>query len=151
MDVSWTIKKAECWRIGFELWCWRRLLTVPWTARWSDQSILKENSPEYSLEELMLKLKLPSLATWCEELTHWKSPLLGKIEGGRKGRREWDGWMASQTQWTWVWVGSRSQWWTGKRCASVRGIAVRHDLVTELNWRKTFCLKVRNLCPLKLL
>ena len=68
---SWTIKKAEHWRIdAFEMWCWRRLLRVTWTARRSSQSILKEISPEYSLEGLMLKLKLQYLATWCEELTH---------------------------------------------------------------------------------
>ena len=72
---SWTIKKAECWRIdAFELWCWRRLLRVPWTARWFNQSILKETSPEYLLEGLILKLKLWYLATWCEELSHWKRP-----------------------------------------------------------------------------
>ena len=72
---SWTIKKAECWRIdAFELWCWRRLLRVPWTARRSNQSILKEIHPEYSLEGLILKLKLQYLATWCEELTHSKRP-----------------------------------------------------------------------------
>ena len=76
---SWTIKKAECWRIdAFELWCWRRPLRVPWTARRSNQSILKEISPEYSLEGLMLKLKLNILATWCEELTHLKEPDAGK-------------------------------------------------------------------------
>ena len=68
---SWTIKKAENQRIDvFELWCWRRLLRVPWTARRSNQSILKEISPEYSLEELMLKLKLQYFAPRCEELTH---------------------------------------------------------------------------------
>ena len=72
---SWTIKKAEHWRIdAFELWCWRRLLRVPWTARRSNQSILKEISPGCSLEGLMLKLKSYTLATWCEELTHWKRP-----------------------------------------------------------------------------
>ena len=72
---SWAIKKAECWRIdAFELWCWRRLLRVPWTARRSNQSILKEISPEYSLEGMTLKLKLQNLATWCKELTHWKRP-----------------------------------------------------------------------------
>ena len=70
---SWTVKKAECRRIdAFELWCWRRLLRVPWTARRSNQSILKEISPVCSLEELILKLKLSTLATSCEELTHWK-------------------------------------------------------------------------------
>ena len=69
---SWTIKKAECRRIdAFELWCWRRLLIIPWTARRSNQSILKEISPECSLEGLMLKLKLQYFGR-CEELTHWK-------------------------------------------------------------------------------
>ena len=69
----WTIKKAECWRIdAFELWCWRRLLRVSWTAKRSNQSILKEISPEYSLEGLMLMLKLQYLANWCKELIHLK-------------------------------------------------------------------------------
>ena len=73
---SWTIKKAQHWRIdAFELWCWRRLLRVPWTARRSNQSILKETSPEYSFVGLMLKLKIcNTLATWWEELNHWKTP-----------------------------------------------------------------------------
>ena len=76
---SWTIKKAECWTTGASaLWCWRRLLRVSWTARRSNQSILKEINPEYSLEGLMLKLKLNILATWCEELTHLKRPWSGK-------------------------------------------------------------------------
>ena len=70
---SWTVKKAEPQRIdAFEVWCWRRLLRVPWTARRSNQSILKETSPGCSLEGLMLKLKLNALATSCEELTYWK-------------------------------------------------------------------------------
>ena len=70
---SWTIKKADHWRIdAFKLWCWRRLLRVPWIARRSNRSILKEISPEYSLEGLILKLKLQYLGTWCEELTHLK-------------------------------------------------------------------------------
>ena len=82
---SWTIKKAECWRIDdFELWCWIRLLRVPWTARRSNQSILKEISPEYSLKGLMLKLQ--TLATWCEELTHWKRPWCWeRLKAGGKG------------------------------------------------------------------
>ena len=72
---SWTIKKAECQRIdAFELWCWRRLLRVPWTARRSNQSMLKEISPGYSLEGLMLKLKLQYFSQLCEELTHLKRP-----------------------------------------------------------------------------
>ena len=70
---SWTIKKAECQRTGaFKLWCWTRLLRVPWIARRSNQSILKEINPEHSLKGLMLKLKLQYLATSCEELTDWK-------------------------------------------------------------------------------
>ena len=72
---SWTTKKAECERIdAFELWCCKRLLKVPWTTRRSNQSILKEISPEYSLEELMLKQNSNSFTTWCRELTHWKRP-----------------------------------------------------------------------------
>ena len=114
---SFTIKKAECQRIDtFELWCWRRLLRVPWTARRSNHSILKEISPECSLEWLMLKLKLQYLATWYEELTHLTRPWCWERwkAGGEGEYRGWDGWMASPTQWTWVWVNSRSWWWTGR-------------------------------------
>ena len=91
---SWTVKKAECWRIdAFEVWCWRRLLRVPWTARISNQSILKEISPWCSLEGLMLKLKLQFLATSCEELTHWKRLWCweGLEAGGEGDNRGWDG------------------------------------------------------------
>ena len=103
---SWTIKKAECWRIdAFELWCWRRLLGVPWTARISNQAILKGISPADSLEGLMLKLKLQYLATWCEELTHWKRPYCW--ERGEDDRGS-GGWMASSTWWTRVCASSRS-------------------------------------------
>ena len=113
---SWTIKKAERRRIdAFELWCWRRLLRVPWTARRSNQSILKEISPEYSLERLMLKLKLQYLATWFEELTHLKRPWCWeRLKGGEGDNRGWDGCMASLTQWIWVWVSSRNWWQTGR-------------------------------------
>ena len=110
---SWTTKKAERQRIdAFELCCWRRLLRVPLTARRSNQSILKEISPEYSLEELMLKLKLQYLITWCKELIHWKRPWCWeKLKvGGEGDNRGWDCWMASQTWWSWVWESSRS-WW----------------------------------------
>ena len=114
---SWTIKKAECWRIdAFEPWCWRRLLRVPWTARRSNQSILKEISPGCSLEGLMLKLQLQYFGhlmwrtdslerPWCSERLR---------AGGEGDDRGWDGWMASPTQWTWVWASSRSCWWIGK-------------------------------------
>ena len=139
---SWTIKKAECRRTdAFELWCWRRLLRVPWTARRSNLSILKEISPECSLEGLMLKLKLQYLATKCEELTHWKRPwwwerLKAEGEGDDRG---WDGWIASLTRWTWVWVSSRSWWWTGKPgMAQSMGSTESQMWLTdwpELNWR----------------
>ena len=110
---SWTVKKAEHWRIdAFEMWYWRRLLRVPWTARRSNQSILKEISPEYSLEGLMLKLKLQYFGTSCEELTHWKRPWCwGRLKAGGEGDgRGWDSWMASPTGWTRVWASSGS-WW----------------------------------------
>ena len=114
---NWTIKKAEHERIdAFELWCWGRLLRVPWTARRSNQSILKEISPGCSLEGLMLKLRLNTLATSCEELTHWKRPWCweGLGTGGEGDNRGWDDWMASLTLWTGVWVNSGSWWWTGR-------------------------------------
>ena len=86
---SWTIKKAECRRIDtFELWCWRRLLRVPWTARRSNQSILKEISPEYSLEGLMLKLKLQYFGHLMPRADSFeKTLMLGKIEGRRRGQQ----------------------------------------------------------------
>ena len=94
---SWTIKKAECWGINaFDLWCWRRLLRVPWTSRRSNQSILKEISPEYSLEGLMLKLKLQYFSHLTEELTHLKRLWYWERlkVGGEGDDREWDAWMA---------------------------------------------------------
>ena len=113
--ASCIIKKAECWRIdAFEPWCWRRLLRVHWTARRSNQWILKEINPEYSLEGLMLKLKLQSfghLMGGTDSLE--KTQMLGKAEG-EGDNRGWDGWMVSPTQWTWVWASSGSWWWTGK-------------------------------------
>ena len=135
---SWTIKKAECRRIdAFEMWGWRRLLRVPWIARRSNQSILKEISPEYSLKGLMLKLKLNTLATWWEELTHWKRPWdWERLKAGGEGDdRGWDGWMASPTQLAWVWVNSRSWWWSGRpgMLQSMGSQRVRHDWATELN------------------
>ena len=130
---SWTIKKAECQRTDdFELWCWRRLLRVPWIARRSNQSILKEISPEYSLEGLMLKLNSNHLATWCEDLTLWKRPWCWERlkVGGEGDDRGWDGWMASPTRWTWVWVNSKGWWWEAW-CAAVHGLA---EIWTRLKW-----------------
>ena len=136
---SWTVKKAECQIIdAFELWCWRRLLRVPWTARTSNQSILKEISPEYTLEGLMLKLKLQyfgHLIRRADSLE--KTLMLGEIGGRRRrGDRGWDGWIASPTQWTLVWVNSRSWWWTG-RPGVLRYMGLQrvgYNWATELNW-----------------
>ena len=100
---SWTIKKAEHQRIdAFELWCWRRLLRVPWTSRRSNQSILKEISPEYSLEGLMLKQKLQYFGHLMQRTDSLeKTLMLGKIEGRRRRGRQRMRWlMASPTQWT---------------------------------------------------
>ena len=114
---SWIIKKAKCQRMdAFELWCWRRLLRVPWTARRSNQSILKEISPEYSLEGLMLKLKLQYFGHLMQRTDSLeKTLMLGKIlkAGGKGDDRRWDAWMASPIQWTWVWVNFERWWWTG--------------------------------------
>ena len=137
---SWTVKKAEHQRIdAFELWCWRRLFRVPWTARRSNQPILKEINPEYSLEGLMLKLKLQYFGTWCEELTHWKRPWCWERlkARGKGGDRGWDDWMASLTPWTWVWINSRSCQWAGRpgMLQSMGVQRVGHDWLTELNWK----------------
>ena len=100
---NWTVKKAECWSIdAFKVWCWRRLLRVPWTARRSNQSILKEISPGCSLEGLMLKLKLQYFGhlMWRVDSLE-KTLMLGRMWAGGEGDdRGWDGWMASPTQWT---------------------------------------------------
>ena len=134
---SWTIKKAEHWRIdAFKLWCWRRLLRVPWTTRRSNQSILKKVKCDYSLEGPMLKLKLQYFGhlmwrddsferPWC-----WER-LIARREGDKRGR---DGWMASPTQWTWVLASSRSWWWTGNPgvLQSMGLQRVRHNWATEL-------------------
>ena len=92
---SWTIKKAECWRIdAFGLWCWRRLLRVPWTARRSNQSILKEIRSEYSLEGLMLKLKLEYFGHLMRRTDSLeKTLILGRIEGGRRRRQQRMRWL----------------------------------------------------------
>ena len=137
---SWTVKKAECWRIdAFELWRWRRLLRVPWTARRSNRSILKEISRGCSLEGMMLKLKLQYFGYLMRRVDSLeKTLLLGGIgAGGEWDDRGWDGWMASLTRWTWVWVNSGSWWWTG-RPGVLRFMGLQrvgHDWANELNWR----------------
>ena len=131
----WELDCEESWRIdAFELWCRRRLLRVPWTSRRSNQSILKEISPEYSLEGLMLKMN--TLATWCEELTHWKTPwcwerLKTRGEGNSRG---WDGWTASPIQQMGT-LGIYWRWWGTGRPGVLRFMGlqrVEHNWVTEL-------------------
>ena len=123
--------------LAYELWCWRRLLRVPWTARRSNQSILKI-SPGISLEGMMLKLKLQYFGHLMrrvdslERLWCWE----GLGAGGEGDARGWDGWMASLTRWTWVWVNSGSWWWTG-RPGVLRFMGsqiVGHDWATDLIW-----------------
>ena len=127
---------SDFWSL--ELWEGQCLMFYPLESlglqRRSNQSILKEISPEYSLEGLMLKLKLQYLATWCEEPTHWERPWCWeRLKAGEGDDRGWDGWMASPT---WVWASSGSWWWTGKPgvLQSMGSQRVRHNWATELNW-----------------
>ena len=146
---SWAIKKGEHWRIdASEMWCWRRLMRVSWTARRSNQSILKEISPEYSLEGLMLKLKFQYFGHLI-----WRTDSLEKTQtaGGEGDDRGWDGWMASPTRWIWVWASSGSWWWTGRPgvLQSMEVQRVGHNWVTKLKaiiWRKWFWTE-SCLCP----
>ena len=133
--------KAEHRRIdAFELSCWRRLLRAPWTARRSNQSILKEINPGCALEGLMLKLKLQYFGRLMQRADSFENTLmLGKIEGSiRMGRQRmrFHCWMTSLTHWTWIWVDSQSWWWTGRpgMLWFMESQRVWHDWVTELNW-----------------
>ena len=136
---SWTTKKAEHQRIdAFELWYWKRLLRVPWTARRSNLSISKEISLEYSLEWLIPKLKLQFFGHLMQRTDSMeKTLMLGKIEGRRRrDHRGWDGWMASPTWWTWVRASSWCWWWTGKPgVLQSMGPKSQHNWEIELNWR----------------
>ena len=141
---SWTMKKAENqWIDAFELWCWRRLLRDPWTARRSNQSILKENKPKGRHSWIFIgrtdtgSWNANTLATWYEELSHWKSPWCWERlkTGGEGDSRGWDGWMASPTGWTLFWASSGSCRWTGKpmACCSPWG-RKESDRTEQLNW-----------------
>ena len=113
--ASWTIKKAECrWIDAFELWCWRRLLRVPWTARKSNQFIQRKSILNIHWKDWCWSWNSNTLATWCEEPTHWKRLWYWERlkAGGERDDRGWDHWMASPTWWAWVWLNSRSWWWT---------------------------------------
>ena len=136
----WELDRKESWapnNYAFELWCWRRLLRVPWTAKRSKQSILKEINLEYLLEGLMLNLKLQCLGhlMWRTDSLA-KTLMLGKIEGGRRGDdRGWDGWMASLTQWTWVGASSRGVGDGQGSLACCSSWARKESDMTEwLNW-----------------
>ena len=134
---SWALKNWCFWAVVLE-----KTLRVPWIARRSKQSVIKEISPECSLERLMLKLKLQYFGHLMRRADSSKKNLmLRKIEGRRRrDDRGWDGWMASLTGWTWVWVNSGSWWWTGKpgMLQSMGLQRVRHDWVTELNWTERY-------------
>ena len=141
---SWTINKAECRRIdAFELWYWRRLLRVPWTTWRSNQSMLKEISPEYSLGGLILKLKHQYFGHLMWRT--WKRPWCWETlkVGGDGDDRGWDSWMASPTLWTSVWVSSGSWYGQGSLlCYSPWGRRVGHDWTTELNLSYSFFHRV---------
>ena len=139
---SWTIKKTECWRIdAFELWCWRRLLRVPWATKRSNQSILKEISPGCSLEGLMLKLKLQYFGHLMQRTDSLEKTLIvGKIEGRRRrGHRGRGGWMAPLTQWTWVWV-KFGNWWWKWRPDVLQSMGAELDRTEWLNWTESLDL-----------
>ena len=141
---SWTVKKAEHQRID-ELWSWRRLLRAPWTERRSNQSILKEISPGFNWKDWGWSWNSNTLAIWCEELTHWKRPWCWERlkAWGEVDDRGWNDWMASLTQWTWVWVNSGRWWWTGRPGVLwFMGVAKSWKWLrdrTELNWSKADC------------
>ena len=139
---SWIIKKAERRRIdAFELWYWRRLLRVPWTARKSNQSIQRKSIRNIHWKDWGWSWNSNTLATWCEELTHWKRPWCWeRLKVGEGDDRGWDDWMASLTQQTSVWASSGSWWWTGKpgMLQSMGLQRLRHEWVTELNWIYAF-------------
>ena len=140
---SWTVKKAECWRIDpFELRCWRRLLRVLWTARKSTQSILKEISLEYSLESLMLKLKLQNFGHLMQRADSWKDPDAGKVWRQEEMGTTEDkivGWHQWLNEHEFESTPEVSDGWGGLACCSPWVCRVRHNWVTEVNWFSDLC------------
>ena len=138
----WELNYKESWALkndSFELWCWGRLLRVPWTARRSNQSILREIVLNIYWKDWCWSWNSNTLVTWYEQLARGKRPWCWeRLKAGGEGEdRGWDGWMASPTQWTWVWAGSESWWWTGKPSVlqSMGLQRVGHAWATELtNW-----------------
>ena len=137
----WELDYKQSWALrtdALELWCWRRLLRVPWTAWRSQQSILRRSVLGVHWKDWCWSWNSNTLATWCKELTHWKRPWCWERlrAGGKEEDRRWDGWMASSTQWTRIWANSRSWWWTGRpgMLWFMGSQRVGHDWATELNW-----------------
>ena len=135
LKESWAPKDWCFWTVY-----WRRLWKVPWTARRSNHSILQEISPGYSLEGLMLKLRLQYFGhlMWRTDSLE-KTLMLGRLKAGERDNRGWDDWTVSPMKWTWVWISSRSWWWTGKPgvLQSMGSQRVRHDWAT--NWTDSLC------------
>ena len=140
---SWTIRKAEHWRMdAFELWSWRRLLRVPWTVRRSSQSVLKEISPECSLKGLTLKLKLQYFGHLMRRTDSSEKILIWeRLKAGEEGdSRGWDGWMASPTQWTWVWVCSQELMMDREAWrAAVHGVAKSQTCLSDRTELTVIC------------
>ena len=136
---TWELDYKENWVLkndAFELWCWRRLLRVPWTARRSNPSILKEINPTIHWKNWCWSRSSNTLATWCKESTHWKrSWFWERFKAGEGDNRRWGGWMASLTQWTWVWANSRRWWRTGKAgvLQSLGSQRVRRDWLNDVD------------------
>ena len=134
----WELDHTESWALrtdAFEPWYWRRFLRVPWTARRSNQSILMTSVLNIHWNDWCWSWNSNILATWCEEMTYLKSPWWWERlkTGGKGDDRGWDGWMASPTWWTWIWVNSRNWWWTG-RPGVLQSIGSLRHMTEWLNW-----------------